>query len=215
MSSELTQRQREILDYLKDAQRRTGHTLFGLQTWLALPEADEEGDPGFIHHDAGELPAVEDGPLSLRLVAGGMNGLRSPLKTASETLFADIVLKAGGRFGVEADTVERALYVLSGEVRVGGVAHGDQRLLILRPGDPVTLAAETDARVILLGGAPMEGPRYIWWNFVSSRPERIEQAKEEWAKGRFDTVPGDEEEFIPLPENIGKPRRATGGREFG
>ena len=107
--------------------------------------------------------------------------------------------------------VKRALYTVSGEINVAGTAFGPAQLLVFRPGDQIVVAATANARFMLFGGAPMGGPRYIWWNFVSSRPERIEQAKEEWARGRFDTVPGDTEEFIPLPERQEKPRRATGG----
>ena len=194
--------------------RASGQRLFGMQTWVALPEALEETDPAFIHHAERDLPRLEDGALSLRLIAGAMHGLRSPLETASETLYADVSLRAGGRFEVEASHEERAIYILSGRIEVDGASHEPARLLVLRPGDPVSVAAESDSRLMLFGGEPMEGPRYIWWNFVSSRPERIEEAKEEWARGRFDTVPGDEAEFIPLPEALGKPRRATGGRTW-
>ena len=109
---------------------------------------------------------------------------------------------------------ERALYTISGEIEIAGERFGPSQLLILSQGDAITVTARSDARFMLFGGAPMEGARYIWWNFVSSRPERIEAAKEEWARGRFDTVPGDEAEFIPLPQNGGKPRRATGRVDY-
>ncbi len=194
--------------------RRNGQRLFGLQTWVALPEAMEESDPAFLHHTASELPYVTDGGLSLRLVAGSTHGLTSPLKTASETLYADVALAAGARFDIQPTHEERALYVVTGSVEIGNDTHEAGTLLVLRTGSPIAIRAKADARLMLFGGEPMEGPRYIWWNFVSSRPERIEQAKEEWRRGRFDTVPGDEEDFIPLPEQIGKPRRATGGRDF-
>ncbi len=196
------------------ALKASGQRLFGMQTWVALPTDAEESDPVFMHHPEAEMPRLEDGALSLRLIAGAMHGLRSPLATASETLYADIGLRAGGRVEIEPSHEERALYLLSGTVEIDGAQHGPGRLLVLRPGAHVSVAAESDARLMLYGGEPMEGPRYIWWNFVSSRPERIEQAKQEWARGRFDTVPGDEEEFIPLPEGPGKPRRATGSRAF-
>ena len=197
-----------------EERKRNGQRLFGLQTWVALPEAMEESDPAFLHHGREELPFVEDGGLTMRLVAGGTHGLTSPLKTASETLYADIALTAGARFQVEASHEERALYVLTGGLVIDGTSYEPGSLLVLRAGDPVVIEAQGDTRLMLFGGEPMEGPRYIWWNFVSSRPERIEAAKQEWAAGRFDTVPGDEAEFIPLPESIGKPRRATGGRAF-
>ncbi len=191
-----------------------GQRLFGMQTWVALPAAAEESDPVFMHHPEADMPRLDDGALSLRLIAGEMHGLRSPLATVSETLYADIGLSAGGRVEIEPSHEERALYLLSGTVEIDGARHEPGRLLVLRPGAHVAVAAESDARLMLYGGEPMEGPRYIWWNFVSSRPDRIEQAKEEWARGRFDTVPGDEEEFIPLPDGPGKPRRAVGGRAY-
>lgn len=195
--------------------RQTGQRLFGLQTWVALPQDMEETDPAFLHHGVGELPFAEDGGMAIRVIAGTTHGLASPLATASETLYADVALSHGARFTVEPTHEERALYVLTGAVRIGHDRHEGGTLLVLRPGDPVDVCADGETRLMLFGGEPMEGPRYIWWNFVSSRPERIEAAKEEWRRGRFDTVPGDEIEFIPLPENIGKPRRALGGRRYG
>jgi redox-sensitive bicupin YhaK (pirin superfamily) len=194
-----------------EGRRRTGQRLFGIQTWMALPLAEEEGDPAFMHHGADALPVVEDRGVRARLIAGSALGATSPLGTASETLYGDVELAAGARMPIDATYEERAIYTIAGEIEVGPDRFQPGQLLVLRPGDPITVTARSDARFMLFGGAPMEGPRYIWWNFVSSRPERIEQAKEEWARGRFETVPGDEAEFIPLPSNGGKPRRATGG----
>lgn len=191
--------------------RRDGQRLFGIQTWMALPEAQEESDPAFVHHGADALPTVDVEGVRARLIAGEAFGMRSPLQNPSETLYADVQLAAGARLPVEPSYEERALYTIAGDIEVAGDAFGPGQLLVLRPGDPILVKATAEARFMLFGGAPMEGPRYIWWNFVSSRPERIEQAKEEWARGRFDTVPGDEEEFIPLPERQAKPQRATGG----
>ena len=188
--------------------------LFGLQTWVALPEAKEESNPDFIHHGVAELPFGEDGEIEMRVVAGQTHGLKSPLRTASETLYADVVMHPGGRFQVEATHVERALYVIEGQIQIGDDMFEAGQLMVLRPGEAIMVASAPGARLMLFGGDPMEGPRYIWWNFVSSRPERIEQAKEEWRRGRFDTVPGDEEDFIPLPDNATKPRRAVGGADF-
>jgi redox-sensitive bicupin YhaK (pirin superfamily) len=191
--------------------RATGQRLFGIQTWVALPEDQEESDPAFMHHGEAELPVVEEGGATARLIAGRAYGAASPLATASETLYADVTMRAGARLPVDADHEERALYTISGSVEVAGDRFEPGRLLVLRPGDRHVVTAESEARVMLFGGAAMGGPRYIWWNFVSSRRERIEQAKEEWARGRFETVPGDEAEFIPLPEGPGKARRAEGG----
>jgi redox-sensitive bicupin YhaK (pirin superfamily) len=194
-----------------EGRRRDGQRLFGIQTWMALPADQEEADPAFVHHGADALPIVDADGLRARLIAGRAFGAASPLATASETLYADVRLQAGARVPVEATYEERALYTVAGTIEVAGDAFGPGQLLVLRPGDAITVTAASEARLMLFGGAPMEGPRYIWWNFVSSRPERIAAAKEEWARGRFDTVPGDEEEFIPLPDKPDAPQRAEGG----
>jgi redox-sensitive bicupin YhaK (pirin superfamily) len=197
------------------ARKRSGQRLFGIQTWVALPEDQEESDPAFAHHGAGELPVVEDHGLSARLIAGRAWGAASPLATASETLYADVTLAPGAVLPIDAGYEERALYTISGTIELGGDRFGPGQLLVLRPGDAhAARAVDGPARAMLFGGAPMEGPRWIWWNFVSSRPERIEQAREEWRRGRFETVPGDEAEFIPLPDGPGKPRRATGAVDY-
>jgi redox-sensitive bicupin YhaK (pirin superfamily) len=191
--------------------KRDGQRLFGIQTWMALPASQEESDPAFMHHSADALPMIEADGVRARLIAGRAFGTASPLVAASETLYADIQLEAGTRMPIDASYDERAVYTIGGTIEVAGDTFEPGRLIVLRPGDPVTVTASTAARFMLFGGAPMEGPRYIWWNFVSSRPERIEAAKEEWARGRFDTVPGDEAEFIPLPDKRDPPQRATGG----
>lgn len=184
-------------------QRKTsGQTLFGLQTWMALPQSVEESDPGFIHHAAEQLPLVNYQGVNARVIAGSLLGEQSPLKASSETLYADVQLASGAHLPVDTVYEERALYVLSGKVEIGSDCFEQGQLIILRRGTEIVLTALEAARFMLFGGEPMDGPRYIWWNFVSSRRERIEQAKDEWANGRFDTVPGDEEEFIPLPEKI-------------
>lgn len=194
--------------------KKSGQRLFGLQTWMALPERLEESDPDFVHHPAADLPMLRDGPISMRLIAGQMHGLRSLLQAPSETLYADLELNAGAKFEVAADYEERAVYVVEGEAIIDKNSFGAGQLVILGTGVPVVIAALQHARVMIFGGSAMEGPRYIWWNFVSSRLERIEQAQEEWRKGIFDTVPGDEKEFIPLPETKTEPLIATGGRSF-
>ncbi len=191
--------------------KRNGQRLFGIQTWMALPISQEESDPAFMHHGANALPEIKAGGMRARLIAGKAFGAKSPLAVASETLYADVRLKAGARMPIDAGYDERAIYTIGGTIEIAGDAFEPGQLLVLRPGDAITVTATAEARFMLFGGAPMEGPRYIWWNFVSSRPERIEAAKEEWARGRFDTVPGDETEFIPLPTKRDAPQRATGG----
>jgi redox-sensitive bicupin YhaK (pirin superfamily) len=197
-----------------EERRRKGQRLFGIQTWMALPAEQEEADPAFMHHAADALPIVDADGVRARLIAGRAFGAASPLATTSETLYADVQLEAGVRVPIETAYEERALYTVAGTIEVAGDAFEPGQLLVLRPGDAITVTATSDARFMLFGGAPMEGPRYIWWNFVSSRPERIAAAKEEWARGRFDTVPGDEEEFIPLPDKQDAPQRAEGGVHY-
>jgi redox-sensitive bicupin YhaK (pirin superfamily) len=177
-----------------------GQKLFGIQSWVALPRDAEESAPNFAHYDAHALPVIEDSGKSVRLVVGSAFGKTSPVQTASEMIYADIALEAGAAIPIDATHEERGLYLVSGNVEIAGDRFGPGQLLVLRPGDAISVRAATPARFLLLGGAPMDGPRYIWWNFVSSRKERIEQAKAEWKSGKFDTVPGDAEEFIPLPE---------------
>ncbi|MEJ8570722.1 pirin family protein [Microbaculum marinum] len=197
-----------------EERKRNGQRLFGIQTWMALPSDQEEDDPAFLHHDEAALPTLEVDSVRARLIAGSAFGLTSPLVTGSETLYADVQLAAGARLPIDREYEERALYTISGTIEVAGDSFGPGQLLVLRPGEALVVTASTAARFMLFGGAPMEGPRYIWWNFVSSRPERIAAAKEEWARGRFDTVPGDEAEFIPLPDRQDAPQRATGGVHY-
>ncbi len=181
-----------------EAARAAPHRLFGIQSWIALPKETEEGAPGFDHYAASALPALAAEGLSLRLIVGAAYGLSSPVKPASDTLYADVALAPGARLPLPRETEERAVYVLEGSIAVAGSTYAAGRLLVFRQGDPITLAAITAARVLVLGGAVMDGPRFIWWNFVSSSRERIEQAKADWQAGRFAAVPG-ESEFIPLP----------------
>jgi redox-sensitive bicupin YhaK (pirin superfamily) len=180
--------------------RAGGERLHGVQLWLAMPAADEEIDPAFTHHDQAELPVVAGDGKIVRVVIGNLYGKRSPVPTLTDTILADAALTPGAVLPIDADTQERALYVVAGEIDVAGDRFAAGRLIVFRPGDAMTLTAASEARVILVGGAALEGPRHIWWNFVSSRKERIEQAKADWKLGRFDSVPGDETEFIPLPE---------------
>jgi hypothetical protein len=161
----------------------------------------EEGAPAFAHTGAADIPQLNEDGVALRVVAGAMHGLRSPVMTSWETVFAEAHLKAGATLPLDPDHEERAVYVVGGEIEIGGERHGAHRLLVLNPGDRVTVRAATDAHFIVVGGAPMDGPRHIWWNFVSSRKDRIEAAKADWKAGRFEAVPGDTKEYIPLPES--------------
>jgi redox-sensitive bicupin YhaK (pirin superfamily) len=179
--------------------RTTGSPIAGIQSWVALPEADEESEPFFKHHAEAELPLIEEGGKIVRVIAGSLYGKSSPVKTYSEIFYADAQLDSGASLPLGAEHEERGLYLISGEIEIAGERFERGRLLIFRPGDAITIKALTPSRFMLLGGANL-GPRHIWWNFVSSRKERIEQAKEDWRAGRFGTVSGDDKEFIPLPE---------------
>jgi redox-sensitive bicupin YhaK (pirin superfamily) len=182
----------------EDARQGT-EGLFGIQSWIALPQAHEETDPAFLHFDAASLPTLEDRGVWARVIAGSAFGRTSPVSMLSEWLYVEMVLAQGANAPLDPDQEERAIYVIEGEIDIAGVTFEGPRLLVFRPGERITVQAVRPARLMLLGGAALEGPRYIWWNFVSSRRERIEQAKQDWKTGRFTPVPG-ETEFIPLPE---------------
>jgi hypothetical protein len=184
--------------------RQTGSRLFGIQARVALPRQDEETAPSFAHHGSNDLPVVEGEGKRVRLISGSLYGARSPVQTLSEMFYADVTLEENARLPVPEEHEERAAYVVEGSVellRDGGTFAAGQ-LLVFKPGEEIVLAApeSSPARVMLLGGEPMDGRRHIFWNFVSSSKERIEQAKEDWQAGRFAPVPG-ETEFIPLPES--------------
>jgi redox-sensitive bicupin YhaK (pirin superfamily) len=170
--------------------------LFGLQTWIALPEADEETEPAFSHH-AG-LPVIEEGGVTVSLILGDLLGMASPVPTFSPTFYADVAMVAGRRFAVPARHEERGLYVMQGGLRVDGSELAAGEMLVLETAAEVVVESLQPARFVVFGGAPV-GRRYVWWNFVHSRRERIEQAADDWQAGRFPRVPG-ETECIPLPE---------------
>ncbi|CAN7191640.1 pirin family protein [Neorhizobium sp. LjRoot104] len=179
-----------------------GHpmSVSGLQTWLALPDDKEEIDPTFSHTGKENMPVIDAEGASGRVVIGSFEGLGSPVSTFTDTLYVDLRLEAGKRFPFAAAHEERAIYILSGELVVSGDRFAADQLLVFRPGDNITLeAGAMGCHLMLFGGAALNSKRYIWWNFVSSSKERIEKAKDEWRTGRFDIVPGDEEEFVPLP----------------
>jgi redox-sensitive bicupin YhaK (pirin superfamily) len=179
--------------------RRASSSLFGIQTWVALPQGDEEAAPAFAHHGADALPVLAEAGKRVRLIAGSLWGSRSPVAARSELFYADAALDDAARLEVPAQHAERAVYVASGRIELAGEMFEAGELVVLRPGAAMTILAAAPSRLLLLGGEPMDGPRHIWWNFVSSSPERIEQAKADWRAGRFPPVPG-ETEFIALPE---------------
>jgi redox-sensitive bicupin YhaK (pirin superfamily) len=182
------------------ALREDGASMFGIQAWVALPKQHEETVPGFVHLGSDELPTIEGEGKRVRVIAGTLWGATSPVPSYSEMIYADAVLEAGAWLPIPAEHEERAIYVAEGTVSIADDRFEAGRLLILHPGDGVTVEAVGHARVLVLGGEPMDGPRFIWWNFVSSSQDRIEAAKADWKAGRFAVVPGDEAEFTPLPE---------------
>jgi redox-sensitive bicupin YhaK (pirin superfamily) len=175
-------------------------SISGLQTWLALPDGKEELAPLFEHTMRQQLPGIDTDGVRGRVVIGAFEGLNSPVGAHSDTLYVDLSLSPGSRIRIPSEAEERAVYVLDGAVTIAGDPFPSDRLLVFRPGDEIVVESETGAHLMLFGGASLGSKRYIWWNFVSSSRERIEQAKQEWRTGRFDIVPGDAEEFIPLPE---------------
>lgn len=180
--------------------RSHANRLFGIQSWVALPKDQEETTPGFIHHAAAVLPVMADAGVHLRLIAGEGWGLRSPVATQSPLFYADADLAPGARLPLPDQHEERGAYIVRGAIEVAGTRFEAGHMLVFRAGDQLALTAgEEGARLLMLGGAVMDGPRHMFWNFVSSSRERIEQAKADWKAGRFATVPGDDKEFIPLP----------------
>lgn len=181
-------------------QRDAGQRLWGLQLWVGLPSRHEETDPGFVHYGLDAQPLVEGEGVQARVVAGSIFGQTSAVRTLSPLFFGDIVLQPGATVVVPAEHEERAAYLSSGVVEVDGQSHQPGQLLVFAAGKPVEIKARETARFAILGGEPLDGPRFVWWNFVSSSKERIEQAKHDWQHDRFNqVVPGDETEYIPLP----------------
>jgi redox-sensitive bicupin YhaK (pirin superfamily) len=171
--------------------------IFGLQVWVALPAAHEEDEPAFSHHE--DLPIFQENGVSVRLILGDLFGMSSPVATVTPMFYADVSLAAGKGIAIPPDPDERAVYIMEGAVEIGDQLYGEGELLVFEMGADVRLRGAPGARLVVFGGPQLESPRYVWWNFVSSRRERIEQAAEDWRAGRFRPVPG-ETEFIPLPD---------------
>lgn len=187
-----------------DATRKTHHNLFGIQTWVAMPEDREDDDPSFEHHGADSLPVIEDDGKTVRLIIGDAYGERSPVKTFSEMFYADVRLIPETAIPLPDHHEDRGVYVVEGSVVVAGQEFNVGEMMIFRPGDPITVkAGAVGAHLMILGGETLNGPRYIWWNFVSSSEEKLKHAAEEWKKadwenGKFKLPPGDDSEFIPI-----------------
>ncbi|MCC5975650.1 MAG: pirin family protein [Rubellimicrobium sp.] len=188
------------------AARSGPNGLFGIQTWLALPDTHEDVAPSFEHHGKDTLPMIEDHGVSVRLILGSAYGKTAPATMLAETFYADVTLEAGSRFPMPDDHEDRGIYIVEGSISVAGQGFEAGRMMVFRPGDRITVAAgDRGARLMILGGATFSDPRYIWWNFVASSRGRIEAAKAEWraanwGKGRFDLPVDDREEHIPLPD---------------
>ncbi|MEM6478540.1 MAG: pirin family protein [Pseudomonadota bacterium] len=186
--------------------RQNPHSLFGIQTWVALPKDHEDRAAEFVHAPKAALPEMEGEGKEVRLILGNAYGERAPVETASEMFYADALLEAGAQLPMPDDHEDRGVYVVEGSIEVAGQTFERGQMMVFRPGDRVSLrAGERGARVMMLGGETLEGPRYIWWNFVASSKERIEEAKEawrqgDWQHGRFQLPPNDAGDYIPLPE---------------
>ncbi len=184
-----------------ESERAAGPKLYGMQTWLALPDGQEEIDPAF--EAVSDLPLIEDNCATARVIMGELWGQRAATTTHAATIYAEIMLAPGGSIPIDAEADERAVMLVGGEASIDGQPLGLYDLVVLAPGAAMKLASNKGGRVMLLGGEAFATKRHVWWNFVSSDRERINQAKADWREGRFPKVPGDLEEFIPLPE--GKP----------
>lgn len=181
-----------------EARQGQNRRLFGVQLWAALPASHEEQAPAFVHHEERTLPRIVGEGKRVRLMMGAAFGEQSPVAFPHPAFYAEAILSPGSVLPLDDDYEERAVFVVSGEIDIAGDTFGPGRLLVFRPHDRISILGLTNARLMLLGGEPLAERRHIWWNFVSSRKERIDQAKADWAAGRFDSVPG-ETEFIPLP----------------
>jgi hypothetical protein len=180
--------------------RASGAALHGIQAWVALPTAEEERAPLFEHHAASAMPVVERPGVAVRVIAGEAYGARSPVAALSPMLYAEAAMSAGAELAMPAGHAQRAAYVAEGAIECDGRVFAPGAMVVFRGGADARVTAREASRVMLLGGEPVDGERHLWWNFVASSEERIERAKADWKAGRFPKVPGDEVEFIPLPE---------------
>jgi redox-sensitive bicupin YhaK (pirin superfamily) len=181
-------------------ERAGGSPISGMQTWLALPDGKEEIDPAFEHVAAADLPQITDNGITATIIMGSLWGRTAPTTQHAETIYADINMRAGSTIPIDAEADERAVLVAMGQASLDGEALQTHSLYVLEPDVPMTLRADTDCRVMLLGGEAFKTQRHVWWNFVSSSRDRINQAKDDWKADRFPKVPGDDAEFIPIPE---------------
>lgn len=190
-----------------DEDRAKLSKLSAIQTWLALPVRDEEMDPVFEHVGEGGLPIIDCGHARARVIMGSLWGETSPVTTYAKTIYADIQLSPGGSVPIDAEAEERAIYVSGGDAALDGMLLQPQTLYVLRPGTRATLMSVDGGRVMLCGGEAFKSPRHVWWNFVSSSRDRIMQAREDWDAMRFPLIPGDDQEFIPIPQ--GQPKTVS------
>jgi redox-sensitive bicupin YhaK (pirin superfamily) len=181
--------------------RSTESTLAGIQSWVALPQDQEQCPASFVHHGAEDLPLLQNAGRRLRLIAGTLFGERAAVATLSPMGYADAELDAGAELEFGDEFAQAAIYVVDGGIEAGHEHFGAARLLLPRSGERVQLRAARPSRLMLMAGAPLDGQRYLWWNFVSSLRERLEQARDDWRQGRFGLIPGDAAEFIPLPSD--------------
>lgn len=180
--------------------RARGHRLHGIQSWIGLPLKDEEVEPSFQHVASQDLPSSNVRGVVLKVITGGAFGLASPVRVFSDIFYVDAKFDAGATLDMTDEHEERAIFVVQGKVKVSGATLSDGTMAVLDAKEKATIVADGASRVMLLGGAPLDGQRHLWWNFVSSSKERIERAKADWKTGRFGKIPGDEVEFIPLPD---------------
>lgn len=188
----------------EDPSALAGGTLEMIQTWVALPEKNEESAPSFDNYKPEELPVFTDKGIWMRLIAGNAYGLKNDVKTHSPLFYAHVVLEAGAKFGLPKEHSERAIYVVKGSIEVSGKVYSQSQMVVFSKNAEEFVTAKEPSTLMFLGGEPL-GDRFIWWNFVSSRKERIDQAKADWKAGRIILPPNDNKEFVPLPEDHSKP----------